>query len=99
MTLGIICDNAGFELFTDLLMASYLTRHQVVKKVIFYVKTIPWFISDTTAQDVVKTLEYYKNHKSDDLREFGLQCQHYFDNGQFEVKADDFWTSPYEYYK
>ncbi|KAF8623299.1 hypothetical protein AX17_007471 [Amanita inopinata Kibby_2008] len=53
-----ILDNAGFELFTDLVFADFLvtfTPH--VGKVVFHPKLIPWFVSDVTPPDFVATLE------------------------------------------
>lgn len=47
----IVCDNAGYELFTDLCIAHFLIAKDIVKKVRFHVKKIPWFVSDVTPKD------------------------------------------------
>lgn len=47
----IVCDNAGYELFTDLCVANFLVSQNIVKKVRFHVKRIPWFVSDVTPKD------------------------------------------------
>ncbi|XP_068624460.1 damage-control phosphatase ARMT1 [Battus philenor] len=57
VTFDIVCDNAGYELFSDLCIAHYLISQQIVQKVRFHVKKIPWFVSDVTPQDFKKTLE------------------------------------------
>ncbi|XP_050358021.1 damage-control phosphatase ARMT1-like isoform X4 [Nymphalis io] len=47
----IVCDNAGYELFGDLCLAHFLVSQNIVKKVRFHVKKIPWFVSDVTPRD------------------------------------------------
>ncbi|CAH2098597.1 unnamed protein product [Euphydryas editha] len=47
----IVCDNAGYELFTDLCVANFLVSQGIVRKVRFHVKRIPWFVSDVTPKD------------------------------------------------
>ncbi|CAG4980417.1 unnamed protein product [Colias eurytheme] len=47
----IVCDNAGYELFTDLCLAHFLISQKIVQKVRFHVKKIPWFVSDVTPVD------------------------------------------------
>ncbi|KAM7342419.1 damage-control phosphatase ARMT1-like [Cochliomyia hominivorax] len=98
--IDFICDNAGFELFTDLLLAQYLIDHDLAHKIRFNIKAIPWYVSDTTAQDIECTLKYLKEHKSLELQRLGNMWSKYFDDGQFEIASkEDFWTSPYEYYR
>ena len=48
-SIGYVLDNAGFELFTDMCFAHVLLTE--VERVDFYVKTIPWFISDALTHD------------------------------------------------
>nr|XP_032524289.1 damage-control phosphatase ARMT1-like [Danaus plexippus plexippus] len=47
----IVCDNSGYELFTDLCLADFLISQNIVKRVRFHVKKIPWFVSDVTPKD------------------------------------------------
>ncbi|XP_041985741.1 damage-control phosphatase ARMT1-like isoform X2 [Aricia agestis] len=51
VALDIICDNSGYELFTDLCVAHYLIATNIVKKIRFHVKKLPWFVSDVTPRD------------------------------------------------
>jgi hypothetical protein len=47
-----ILDNAGFELFTDLVFADFLVTYTpYVSKVVFHPKLFPWFVSDVTPPD------------------------------------------------
>ncbi|XP_063390266.1 damage-control phosphatase ARMT1-like isoform X1 [Cydia fagiglandana] len=53
----IVCDNAGFELFADLCLATWLIEQNIVDKIRFYVKKIPWFVSDVTPKDFTELIQ------------------------------------------
>ncbi|XP_063543484.1 damage-control phosphatase ARMT1-like isoform X2 [Cydia strobilella] len=53
----IVCDNAGFELFADLCLATWLVEQKIVEKIRFYVKRIPWFVSDVTPKDFTEVIQ------------------------------------------
>ncbi|KAI6113627.1 DUF89 domain-containing protein [Pisolithus croceorrhizus] len=53
-----VLDNAGFELFTDLVFADFLVTHTpYFSEVVFHPKLFPWFVSDVTPTDFHKTIE------------------------------------------
>jgi hypothetical protein len=48
----LLTDNAGFELFCDLVYADWLMQSGTCSKIKFHGKRLPWFVSDVTAKDV-----------------------------------------------
>lgn len=90
----IIFDNSGYEVFSDLCLADFLITIKLADKIRFYVKTIPWFISDVTTADLKWTINQLKNHNNNTVRILGQRWHDYLSKGVWSVEEHYFWTLP-----
>lgn len=60
----IVLDNAGFELFVDLVLAGYLLESGLATNIVLRPKNIPWFVSDVVPRDFADTLNVLQNAKA-----------------------------------
>lgn len=70
----IILDNAGFELYVDLILAGFLVSAGLATNVVLHPKSIPWFVSDVVPADFAALLNalaapqaFYSTPSDDDL--------------------------------
>lgn len=59
----IVLDNAGFELYVDLILAGYLLASGLATLVVLHPKSIPWFVSDVLPSDFANLLSSIANPK------------------------------------
>lgn len=88
----IICDNAGHEFLSDLVLAAFLLRSgtQVVH---LHVKAMPWFVSDVTladAETVFAALEKPAHAQTD----FAAVLLMGLSSGRLRLEAHPLWTQP-----
>ncbi|KAK3359429.1 hypothetical protein B0T25DRAFT_98248 [Lasiosphaeria hispida] len=57
----IVLDNAGFELYVDLILAAYLLSVGLATNVVLHPKSIPWFVSDVLPSDFASLLNALAN--------------------------------------
>ncbi|KAI5449589.1 Hairy/enhancer-of-split with YRPW motif protein 2 [Naganishia albida] len=95
----IVLDNAGFELYTDLILADFLVSYTpFVGQVVFHPKTIPWFVSDTLPYDFTWAIEsltdtsFFHAHAPDipeadldTLKALGERWTRHVESGKFKL--------------
>ncbi|KAI1653980.1 DUF89-domain-containing protein [Daldinia decipiens] len=59
----IVLDNAGFELYVDLILAGFLLSSGLATLVVLHPKSIPWFVSDVLPADFAALLNALVNPK------------------------------------
>ena len=96
--LSIIMDNCGLEMVAELCLAVFLLAHCYFRRVVFYVKKMPWFVSDVVAKDFHSTLERMRQPDSSGLQDLAERCLHHLSSGQFQVVEESYWTGPLPYH-
>lgn len=105
-TIHIVLDNAGFELLTDLIFASYLIESRFATKIVLHGKHMPWFVSDVNLRDLESLIDSFINGtlyqrfdsaEKIQLREAGLHWQDLMTSGKMEFRAHPFWTTQHSF--
>eukprot|EP00052_Salpingoeca_macrocollata_P015737 m.125711 g.125711 ORF g.125711 m.125711 type:complete len:445 (-) comp19793_c0_seq1:37-1371(-) len=90
-----VLDNAGFELFTDFCLASWLVENHVCKEVVFHVKDYPWFVSDTMRTDITWLMDWLERHQEGKLSSLGAKWRDLLARNVFQIAESQFWTLPH----
>jgi len=102
-----ILDNAGFELYCDLVYADWLIQSGTCSQVIFHGKKIPWFVSDVTKRDwdwILNSCVYGQLFEDaseaewDSLRTLGHRWKQYEKEGKWRYEAHPFWCTGYTFW-
>lgn len=88
--IDIVFDNAGYELFTDLCLATYLIEKKFTSKIRFYVKRYPWFISDVTTNDFHWLIKEMSKSDIKSIQSFGQLCDKYVKDGVWSIEVSVF---------
>lgn len=99
----LVLDNAGFELFTDLLYAAYLLDCRIATSVRLHMKRFPWFVSDVIPTDMDSLFEHLESVECFPDREYLDQLvprlRSLFESGAINATSDPFWTTPYSFHE
>ncbi|KLP15843.1 Uncharacterized protein LW94_9639 [Fusarium fujikuroi] len=94
--IDIVLDNAGFELFADVLYAAYLIESGLGTSITLHAKCFPWFVSDVIPSDMDFLLDYLR---SIGLNSFATQIESYFDLGLMRIEVHSFWTTAWSFHE
>ena len=92
--IGIIIDNAGYELFSDMLLGHCLLELGVASSVTFFTKGHPTFVSDATNEDALETISFLSSSSSAATSELAFKIAEHVENGKFYFDSDLFWCQP-----
>ncbi len=95
---AFVCDNAGRELISDLLLAHELLTTHTARSVEMHVKPVPYYISDATAADVGKCLRRLRG-MSGALGDAGRALFESAAAGRLRVLTHPFWCSPLTFHE
>ncbi|KAF5982071.1 DUF89 domain-containing protein [Fusarium coicis] len=93
--IDIVLDNAGFELFADVLYATYLNESGLGTSITLHAKCFPWFISDVIPSDMDFLLGYLR---SIGLTSLATQIDRYFAVGLMRIEVHAFWTTAWSFH-
>ncbi len=86
----IVLDNAGEELFFDLLMAHWLLSRSTVEKVKLHFKSMPYFVSDALISDYRMLLDLLS--EQEETSRFSRDLERFEKEGKLELGAHPFFA-------
>ncbi|CAL8070168.1 unnamed protein product [Calicophoron daubneyi] len=102
-TTAIVLDNAGVELITDLCLAEFLIDSGLTDRVFLYPKSMPWFVSDVTPEDIDWLVHTGLNSKflkpplSKICDQWSKKWRERIEDNTFNIRPCNFWTLPCSY--
>lgn len=99
----IVLDNAGFELFTDLVYALYLLDSGLASGIKLHVKSIPWFVSDVMPHDMGVLLlaladtSLFPGAKRQSVRALTERLSDAHKGGLLSIVENPFWTTGFDF--
>ena len=92
--IGIVIDNAGYELFSDMLLGHCLLELGVASSITFFTKGHPTFVSDATNEDALETIDFLCKSSSTTTSDFAKKLADHVQTGKFSFDSDLFWCQP-----
>ncbi|KAM5526463.1 duf89 domain-containing protein [Fusarium oxysporum f. sp. phaseoli] len=94
--IDIVLDNAGFELFADVLYAAYLIASGLGTSITLHAKCFPWFVSDALPSDMDFLLDHLR---STGLNSLATQIKRYLELGLMRIEVHSFWTTAWSFHE
>ncbi|KAH7189777.1 hypothetical protein BKA60DRAFT_626517 [Fusarium oxysporum] len=92
--IDIVLDNAGFELFADVLYSAYLIESGLGTSITLHAKCFPWFVSDVLPRDMDFLLDHLL---SIGLNALATQIKGYLKLGLMRIEVHPFWTTAWSF--
>ncbi|KAF9074913.1 hypothetical protein BDP27DRAFT_1380982 [Rhodocollybia butyracea] len=105
--IDFVLDNAGFELYCDMVYADFLIQSGLAKQIRFHGKRYPWFVSDVTKKDwdwLLNTMVYgqlFPNASEvelESLRRLGRRWKQYEKDCKWVYEQHPFWCTGYTFW-
>lgn len=93
-TIHILLDNAGTELFSDLILVHRILKFSRGKTVVLYPKSLPLLVSDATMADIELLLDFLLKSKNPKLKNFANAISNHIASGAIQFLLHPFWNSP-----
>lgn len=104
IVIDLVADNAGYEVFVDLLLIHFLglmltgsAEPQPELRFRIHLKRMPWFVSDCLRADIDWLLDFMSNSKEEALQHAAERWRLFLKSGFWEIHDDKFWTLPHDY--
>jgi uncharacterized protein with ATP-grasp and redox domains len=94
-----LLDNAGVELVGDLGLADLLLTTGAAQTIRFHLKPHPYFISDTTIQDVHSTVAALARQADPPTRQLARRLTVHLQTGRLALRPAWFWTAPLPFWE
>lgn len=99
-----VLDNAGFELYTDLILALFLLDTGLAEQVVLHPKSQPWFVSDVVPGDWAHLLDMLQNSSKfpknpEAIHAVVKRLEQVQNEGQLLLRPNKFWTTPLPYWE
>ncbi|EKM84066.1 hypothetical protein AGABI1DRAFT_110655 [Agaricus bisporus var. burnettii JB137-S8] len=105
--IDFVLDNAGFELYCDMVYADFLLQSGLANQIRFHGKRFAWFVSDVTRKDwnwLLNTMVYGQlfpkasEEELESLRRLGRRWKQYEKEGKWVYEQHPFWCTGYTYW-
>lgn len=106
--IDFVLDNAGFELYCDLVYADWLLQSGIASEIRFHGKRFAWFVSDVTRKDfdwLINSMCYGQlfpeapESDLDSLRTMGERWKQYVKDGKLIYEQHPFWSTGYTFWE
>jgi hypothetical protein len=94
----IVLDNAGFELFNDLVLVDWLLSSGYAQHVRLHVKPFAWYVSDATQADIAWLVDVCMQSPAEELRALAERWKQYLQHDRMLVETHWFWNTAWAYH-